>query len=487
MCDGPSDDKDCPNGEKFHQLCCAPPTFVIPRDSWCCPSCSLNASPPLTTSALVAKNSSKFTSHLKSLLSQIRFCESTIEAYTSTSKAVSILLKNKQMPVSLLRASTKMERTKLKVKEMMGMLDGYIVGESRNGDPRFTSDDASEDSGVDTADVICTICRGGDCSNGTNDILMCDGKLCFRAYHVKCLGIEGSGEWEEEEDWQCVWCELRGECLEILNDYFPVDRGILSPRSPRSPGGSRKIVVRWDEPKDVFEGQEEVVKEKEKREEEGWDGDLVGEGGGEEEEWETWAEEDDDDESDEDFVEGQKVEGKGGESDNSDEEEGETGFVTFKIDESEINNLSDVDSDVESGEGGEGGGYGLRERKSKPLSINNPFPLNGNIGDFDEANIVLGSRRRNRPDYAKMNDSLFGNLTPRKQKRMFGDEGEGAGWESPAKKKKKKRGGGRRERGRRRMKARRMRMRRRKMRKTVMRIATKTVKRIAKRTVIAIK
>lgn len=37
-----------------------------------------------------------------------------------------------------------MERTKLKVKEMMGMLDGYIVGESRNGDPRFTSDDASE-------------------------------------------------------------------------------------------------------------------------------------------------------------------------------------------------------------------------------------------------------------------------------------------------------------------------------------------------------
>lgn len=48
--------------------------------------------------------------------------------------------------------------------------------------------------------------------------------------------------------------------MEILNDYFPVDKGILSPRSPRSPGGSRKIVVRWDEPKDVFEGQEEVRK-----------------------------------------------------------------------------------------------------------------------------------------------------------------------------------------------------------------------------------
>ncbi|GMH64691.1 hypothetical protein TrST_g10109 [Triparma strigata] len=438
LCDGPSPSIDCPHGETFHQLCTAPPTFTIPRDSWSCPSCTLSSSPsPPKVSDLVKQSASRFLKTLKSLLSQIRFSETTIEAYTSTSKSVSLLLKTHRMPLELLRASTKLEKTKLKIRDLILQLDSYIVSPSLNGDPRFQSDDISDDSGVNTSDVICTLCRGGECEEG-NDIIMCDGKACFRAFHVECVGVEGHESWGEEEDWQCVWCELRGEGLEVLNEYFPVGGG-CGVLSPRSPGGGRKVRVRWEEPGEVFEGQEEVVKEKERREEEGWDGDLIGEGGGESGgEWETFEGEDEEDESDEDFVEGQKEDGEdreGEDDDDDDDTDSEEELDTFKIDKSEINQLSDVDSDAESEDG-----YGLRRRAPKPLTISNPFPL-GNIGDFDEANIVSGSRRRKKVDYAKMNDSLFGGLTPRKQKRMFGDEA--AGWESPAKKKmkKKKKGG----------------------------------------------
>ena len=75
---------------------------------------------------------------------------------------------------------------------------------------------------------------------------MCDGNKCFRAYHVGCLGIKDHMDWDEDEDWQCVWCESRGELLEIVNDYFPLSgmrEGTFSPRSPRTPttpGGSRR-------------------------------------------------------------------------------------------------------------------------------------------------------------------------------------------------------------------------------------------------------
>ena len=104
----------------------------------------------------------------------------------------------------------------------------------------------------------------------------------------------------------------------------------------------------------------------------------------------------------------------------------------------------------QSGSDCDGGGNtnrrNLRARRqpSAPpaLKITNPAPLLDGMGDFDESNIIQGRRKRKAVDYRKLNDDMFGDLTPTKQEKIFGDEGEG--WGSPRKKpgKGKGKGGG---------------------------------------------
>ena len=173
--------------------------------------------------------------------------------------------KGQPMPANLLRASVKLEECKLRINTALTSLDAYISSPSAGGAPRFP-----DDGSVSESQISCNLCGRGECSDD-DDILMCDGRLCFRAYHTSCLGIVGHEEWDEDEvrdwvcvgpnpalfrfhsdrftrhttraraplhclfltgdslfspseqDWQCVWCELRGEMLEIVNDYFPVD------------------------------------------------------------------------------------------------------------------------------------------------------------------------------------------------------------------------------------------------------------------------
>jgi hypothetical protein len=55
------------------------------------------------------------------------------------------------------------------------------------------------------------------------------------------------------------------------------------------------------------------------------------------------------------------------------------------------------------------------------------------MGDFDESNIVKGKRRRAAVDYNKLNGDLFGDLTPRAQKKaLFEEGGQASSW-SPTK------------------------------------------------------
>jgi len=97
----------------------------------------------------------------------------------------------------------------------------------------------------------------------------------------------------------------------------------------------------------------------------------------------------------------------------------------------------------------EGGGEGEGEEEGGGggggLSITNPDTLLDNIGDFDEGNIVVGKRRRANVDYRKLNDDMFGDLSPGKAAKMLGEDSadKGFGDYVPSAVKKKRGRGGR--------------------------------------------
>ena len=50
------------------------------------------------------------------------------------------------------------------------------------------------------------------------------------------------------------------------------------------------------------------------------------------------------------------------------------------------------------------------------------------IGEFDEGNIILGKRRRKPVDYRKLNDSMFGDLSPSTSRKVFGEGKKSESW-----------------------------------------------------------
>ena len=70
---------------------------------------------------------------------------------------------------------------------------------------------------------ICRCFDGNDTDE--NDILICDAKDCFRAYHQKCLiPIMTDREVDEQgENWFCHSCLCKINCLGYVNDTFQTD------------------------------------------------------------------------------------------------------------------------------------------------------------------------------------------------------------------------------------------------------------------------
>ena len=131
------------------------------------------------------------------------------------------------------------------VRDLVRLLDDYINAPSSgpNPEPRFdaaTNDALSNSSGVDEADVCCVLCRL-DHSTDENDVLMCDGKGCFRGYHMQCISpavsVEEVEGWGDTEPWMCPYCDARGEALYMINDVYFCNVDEEGARSPRSPSG----------------------------------------------------------------------------------------------------------------------------------------------------------------------------------------------------------------------------------------------------------
>jgi len=78
---------------------------------------------------------------------------------------------------------------------------------------------------VDEGAIFCGRCGRFDCADD-DDIILCDGDACGRAYHAACLvpPLDVGTELADPEDgWLCRACEVKAEILMAVNDEFGYD------------------------------------------------------------------------------------------------------------------------------------------------------------------------------------------------------------------------------------------------------------------------
>jgi len=88
------------------------------------------------------------------------------------------------------------------------------------------SKDDDDDDEVDVEHIVCSVCSQPD--GDGNDILFCDRKGCYRAYHQNCLdppynNNNGDKEIDLDEDWFCWHCQCIDDCLDVIGEILDDD------------------------------------------------------------------------------------------------------------------------------------------------------------------------------------------------------------------------------------------------------------------------
>ncbi len=138
------------------------------------------------------------------------------------------------------------------------------TGEARihnSGDHANIDSDGNSVTSISLDDLVCWTCHGTDASD-ENDMLLCDGVGCCRAFHMKCLEPKLSLDdvhKSDDENWFCPLCTAHATLIHYAQcEYFGDDLE-ESPMSPfkkgKNSGHHSSIDVRiseWETAKDVF-------------------------------------------------------------------------------------------------------------------------------------------------------------------------------------------------------------------------------------------
>jgi hypothetical protein len=309
--------------------------------------------------------------------------------------------------------------------------------EPRTGEARVEAEETSvksDSSGVSLDDLKCACCHGGVATD-ENDMLLCDGIGCYRAFHMLCLEpkmtleeVEAAGE---DEAWFCPLCTAHANLVhyaqrEYLQDDWEHDWEEIM---------RRRGHIEWETANDVFPEAEVELRVAKKfkdgiKDEEttafiaatfGIGTSAVGTESESMNEDVLAGQDDDNEEDDEDF----DVDARGDEGSDEDSLAEDTNednkLLKEKIGRDELDALSvysssqDSENDSSSSED-----EGLRRSKRRRFT----FPITKrdgssdidqssgsrptDIGALDVANIVVGKRNRSKVDYRKLADSMFG-------------------------------------------------------------------------------
>lgn len=340
-----------------------------------------------------------------------------------------------------------------------------------------SEDSESSSDGISLDELRCYICHQGT-SSDENDLIMCDGCHCYRAYHFKCLrpplSMDDDVVVNEDEDWFCPLCSavdnfmLQIQTLFMGHDWE--DRRRMCHEDEVSLSSSLRS---WDKIDDVFPEASRQYRGALKLREGKLSNnstdrllcDVLG--------LDYDSDIDDDEKSDnvekdghfnlEDFNEQRRLEKEQQRSNDDDDSDGDSSDATLvdissvelSIASDELAALSedsddseDDDDDASNDDENNGTGCARRSRRlvHKQHSESNDSSdsktskeENYDPGKLDESNILRQSRssRRKPVDYVKLNDAIFGDLSDTEALKL--DDGEEFGSSVKKKKPSKKR------------------------------------------------
>jgi len=298
---------------------------------------------------------------------------------------------------------------------------------------------ASDSSGVSLDDLKCTCCNEGHASH-ENDLLLCDGENCYRAFHMHCLEPKLTPEElasDENDNWFCPLCSAHAMLVhwtqrEYLGDEW--DEHMKPKSSKEDPIGDDSQSLReWESADDVFpEASSELrvaqklkdgVKDSETEQFLSETFGIIASSNHQLLNGASLEDEDEEEENDEDFVVGVK-ENVSSDGDSSvDDMDEERNLLKERIDADELDALS-VGSTGELSYGEGSYDDSIENRKPRRSKRQRSLLTSENVSDFasddessapdrdggklDTANIIQGKRNRTKVDYRKLNDALFG-------------------------------------------------------------------------------
>ena len=313
-----------------------------------------------------------------------------------------------------------------------------------------------DDSGITLDELVCCVCMENYATD-ENDMVLCDGNGCFRAYHQHCVKPAVCLSEDEADDWFCPLCSGQADLLhhvqsEYMGDEWEqrrIQRQLIAEEMQESSRRKKKTTAvdeiddslslrSWADVNEVFPNAEEdypaaILLRKGIRN--AVSTALVSRVLGLEEDSNGYAsgKDDDDIEDDEQFdlnsYERRKIEERANErlaDDDSSKDDTaassaatllEMSSVELEIDRDELAALSDDGgSEVLKSKAGDKdvtkrkNSKGMRLR-SKRVYINGVGYSPGDIGKLDESNILEGKRGRAPVDYILLNRSIFGGLS----------------------------------------------------------------------------
>jgi len=332
---------------------------------------------------------------------------------------------------------------------------GKAVEKKDDHNSNVDKDDDDDDSGITLDDLRCCVCFVGDATD-ENDVILCDGAGCCRAFHMQCVvpHVKPQDIENEDEDWFCPLCRAISHLIADVQLACKDGDWEQQPESEQELGMAS--LQSWESADEVFPESEweyttSLQLKAGKQNDETTK--LVKMYLGEDFVTQTNgappmpAGSDSEDENDyslfdeESFEERRRREREklGGEDGSKDKNDGsaegedsscddddstrssqatlvDMSSVELNIGKSELAALSDDGGSSSEDEPPDNGSASPQRRsrriRNRTTNVSGQTSVaEGNGADFDESNIIEGKRKRRAVDYRKLNDALFGNLS----------------------------------------------------------------------------
>eukprot|EP00934_Nitzschia_sp_Nitz4_P007629 Nitzschia sp. Nitz4//scaffold134_size62860//19808//22524//NITZ4_006322-RA/size62860-augustus-gene-0.64-mRNA-1//-1//CDS//3329535478//7619//frame0 len=301
-----------------------------------------------------------------------------------------------------------------------------------------------DDSGITLDDLQCCVCMVGDASD-ENDVILCDGQGCCRAFHMKCIypQVTQKDIENEDDDWFCPLCQAISNLLPSIQSACMDEDWDHRRETERYKHLEESSLHSWGNVDDVFPDSEFEFNSSMKLKAGKQNEDtarllkvyLGDDFFGDKEAVPMPVGSDSEDENDyslfdeESFDERRRKEKEEHVDDDDDSESSHSSQATLqdmssvemKIGKSELAALSE-EEDEESSSDDESDSPKRRSRRLRSKTVKSEHSSFADVGaDFDESNILEGKRQRKKVDYRKLNDALFGQLSA-KEKAAIDDK-----------------------------------------------------------------